>query len=45
MAGVEYSNRGTLGYQPTILCMLLACAFVLGVILIGYLTPETIWID
>jgi len=45
MAGMEYSSRYTLDYSPGALGGLLFCAVVLGLILIGVLSPEALLID
>lgn len=44
-AGREYESRNTLEYSPEALGMLLFCSVVLGLILIGILSPEAIWLD
>jgi hypothetical protein len=44
-AGLEYSCRDTLDFSPGALGGLLFCAVVLGLILIGILSPEALLID
>jgi hypothetical protein len=44
-AGREYESRGTLEHSPGALGLLLVCSLVLGLILIGILSPTTIWLD
>jgi hypothetical protein len=44
-AGREYECRNTLEHSPEALGMLLVCALVLGLIMIGILSPEALWID
>ena len=45
MAGVEYSYRNTLDYSPEAFGGLLVCSVILGLILIGVLSPEALLID
>ena len=44
-AGREYESRSTIGYSPGALGLLLICSLVLGLIVIGILSPTTIWLD
>jgi len=44
-AGVEYSSRNTLDYSPGALGGLVFCAVVLGLIVIGILSPEALQLD
>ena len=44
-AGREYESRNTIEYSPGALVALLVCSLVLGLILIGILSPDTIWLD
>ena len=44
-AGLEYSCKDTLEFSPGMLGGLLVCAVVLGLILIGILSPEALLID
>jgi hypothetical protein len=44
-AGREYQSKYTLEYNPVVMVALLVLSFMLGVIMIGYLTPQTIWLD
>ena len=45
MAGVEYSYNDTLNYSPGLFVGLLVCSVILGLILIGVLSPEALLID
>jgi hypothetical protein len=44
-AGREYESKGTLEHSPGALGLLLVCSLVLGLIVIGILSPTTIWLD
>jgi hypothetical protein len=44
-AGMEYSCRNTLEFSPEAFGGLLFCAIALGLIVIGILSPEALWID
>jgi hypothetical protein len=44
-AGREYECKSTLDYSPGMLGGLLCCAIALGLILIGILSPEALWLD
>jgi hypothetical protein len=44
-AGREYECRTTLEYSPETLGTLLVCSVILGLILIGILSPEALLID
>ena len=44
-AGNEYSYKDSLDFSPGTLVALSVCSLVLGLILIGILSPEAIWID
>lgn len=44
-AGREYESKHTLEYNPVAMVALIVLSFMLGVTMIGYLTPQTIWVD
>jgi hypothetical protein len=44
-AGREFECRTTLDYSPGALGALLVCSVILGLILIGVLSPEALLID
>jgi hypothetical protein len=44
-AGREYECRTTLDYSPGALGTLLVCSVILGLILIGILSPQALLID
>jgi hypothetical protein len=44
-AGREYESKHTLGYNPMVMVALVVLSLVLGIIMIGLLTPQTIWVE
>jgi hypothetical protein len=44
-AGREYQSKHTLEYNPMVMVALIVLSFVLGITMIGYLTPQPIWLD
>ena len=44
-SGREYQSKYTMEYNPVVMVALLVLSFVLGIIMIGYLTPQTIWVE